>query len=659
MAHNKSYKYQAFISYAHADEALAARLHRALETYPIPKYLTLKDGTTGPKKLSPIFRDTAELTAHHSLSEKIREAVQSSRVLIILCSPSAKISHWVNEEIRLFRTIHGEGSILCVLAEGTPETSFPPALTEDGREPLAANLGSNKESFNLGVTQLAASMLGVGLDQLIQRDAKRRRNRFRLLTTASLSFAAIMGGMALTAINARNAAEVSRTAAETMTEFMLTDLKQDLEPLGKLNVLDDVGKRVTDYYSAIPLSDMDDDRLARQARARHLLGQVAIDQGHMEKAQMEIEAAYAATQEVLQRNPENTDAIFAHAQSAYWVGTIFHKIGNLEKMEGPIFEYNNLAQRLYASDPKNFDWVMEAAWGQNNLGIWARTHATKSKTQDSIDYYSQAIIYFREALVINPKSKSAQYELSNTLVGRATAELAYGTAKQSRAFKLEQLEHINQLTQKYPDDKSLYLQKLISELDYHLDFFLRLTKTQDIEVRDLLKQLYELVLYDPENLTYKVLYLNYTLEYISKIHTPIPFDLSSDISNIVSQLPNEQSAKEYFSALLEFIQFNQDDIIKSNRFHEVITDKKFENSSLPPKWTGLYLLFFRYQDSDIAREFLHSVNSQIKSPYPTTLDKKIKAHAELNECSEVSPLIKDLKLRGFDTNLYKNTLLKC
>ena len=100
------YRYQAFISYAHKDEAVAARLHRALETYKIPKNIELTQ-----KALSPIFRDTAELTAHHSLSEKIREAVQSSRFLIVLCSPAAKASHWVNEEIRLFRSLHGEGSI--------------------------------------------------------------------------------------------------------------------------------------------------------------------------------------------------------------------------------------------------------------------------------------------------------------------------------------------------------------------------------------------------------------------------------------------------------------------------------------------------------------------------------------------------------------------
>jgi len=217
------YKYAGFISYAHADEAMAARLHHALETFKIPGDISL----SRDRKLHPIFRDTTELTAHHSLSEKIQDAVNSSRFLIVLCSSAAKSSHWVNEEIRLFRKLHGENSILCALLEGSPKTSFPPALIEGGREPLAANLSGGRAGFRLGTTQLAASMLNVGLDALIQRETKRRRIRNRLLTAGSMVFAALMGGMAWTAENAREAAEISRTEAENMVELFPTWMMTD------------------------------------------------------------------------------------------------------------------------------------------------------------------------------------------------------------------------------------------------------------------------------------------------------------------------------------------------------------------------------------------------------------------------------------------------
>ena len=77
-----SAKYAAFISYAHADEPMARRIHNALETYRLPNAFD----QDAKEKLKPIFRDVTELTAHHSLSEKIQDAVRTSRFLIILCS---------------------------------------------------------------------------------------------------------------------------------------------------------------------------------------------------------------------------------------------------------------------------------------------------------------------------------------------------------------------------------------------------------------------------------------------------------------------------------------------------------------------------------------------------------------------------------------------
>jgi hypothetical protein len=123
----------------------------------------------------------------------------------------------VNEEVRLFRRRHGEASILCGLIEGTPETSFPPALLEGGREPLAANL--SKDNFTLGTTQFAASMLGVGLDDLIQREFKRIRRRVMAVTAGAISAVLVMGSLTWLAMDARSLAEKRTNDAEGQIEY--------------------------------------------------------------------------------------------------------------------------------------------------------------------------------------------------------------------------------------------------------------------------------------------------------------------------------------------------------------------------------------------------------------------------------------------------------
>ena len=424
-----THTYAGFLSYAHADEAVAARLHRALETYKIPK------GHSGT--LSPIFRDANELTAHHSLSEKIQDAVEGSRVLIVLCSPAAKASHWVNEEIRLFRKMHGEAGVLCVLAEGTPETAFPPALLEGGREPLAANLGTTKSSFQLGVTQIAAAMLGVGLDTLIQRDAGRKRRRLQAVTAGALLFSGLMGATTFSAVTARKAAETNRMQAEGLVEYMITDMKEKLEPVGKLDILDSIGQRAVEYYDAQDISKLPDDSLARQARARHILGQVALDSGDFVKATEETQAAARLTKEIYDRNPNNTDAIFAHSQSEYWVGEIYKKQLNFVAAAKHYENYAAFSDKLYQIDPTNFDWVMEKAWGANNVGY---AHLSLQKYKDAEAYYLEAVSMFEKAIDIESDNLSTKFELANVLAGLARVKIRMGLLSEALAFHERKLE---------------------------------------------------------------------------------------------------------------------------------------------------------------------------------------------------------------------------
>ena len=640
--------YAAFISYAHADEIMAARLHKALETYPVPRHLRAEGKAT-----KPVFRDVAELTAAHSLSEEIRDAVKASRVLIVLCSPAAKASHWVNEEIRFFRALHGDAAILSAIIEGNPDTAFPEALTEGGREPLAAALGSDRAGFKLGVTQLAAGMLETGLDDLVQRGAKRRQRILGAGLAASLALSGVMGFTALQAIEARNEAELERTESEALLEYMVKDLKVKLEPVGRLELLEGVGRKAIEYYDKKDIADLSDDNLRLLAAARQVIAQVALDAGRMEEAQKEIEASAALTREVLDRNPDDTDAIYAHAQSEYWVADYNRRQGNLAEMEKPLREYDRLAQILYKKDPTNFDWVMEAGWGKNNLGQWAWGHATKSKTQDAIAYYSQAITYFKEALMINPDSKSAQYELSNTLVGRASAELSFGTARQSRRFKLEELEYLTQLIDQYPNDKTLFFEKLKSELDYYHDFFLVLSEKQEKDSRSLLNQIYDLTLYDPENLTYKLSFLEYSFEYISKTGLPPNTELTSNISNLISLLPNNHSIKDYYEAMLKVVITEQDSLSVT-----ILTQDDLNKLPKEKHWKIAYLYFLRNKSLETGEVFLSTIKSTSNLPFPTYLAKQMKTHLELNNCFEVSSLSQVLSSRGFNAPSPRQTECK-
>ncbi len=110
-------RYWAFISYSHRDARAAAWLQRAIETYRPPARLTAPDGAPVPRRLTPIFRDREDLPAAGNLSDAIRAALNDSRFLIVVCSPSAAASHWVDEEIRYFKQQRGDASVLALIVD--------------------------------------------------------------------------------------------------------------------------------------------------------------------------------------------------------------------------------------------------------------------------------------------------------------------------------------------------------------------------------------------------------------------------------------------------------------------------------------------------------------------------------------------------------------
>jgi TIR domain-containing protein len=115
-------KYRAFLSYSHRDKAWAEWLQAALEAYRIDGDLVGRDTPLGrvPKTLRPIFRDREDFSAGHSLTEQTLAALEASEFLIVLCSPAAATSKYVNEEVRRFKEIGRSGRVIPVIIDGEP-----------------------------------------------------------------------------------------------------------------------------------------------------------------------------------------------------------------------------------------------------------------------------------------------------------------------------------------------------------------------------------------------------------------------------------------------------------------------------------------------------------------------------------------------------------
>lgn len=195
----KQFKYDAFISYRHAelDKFVAENLHKQLEAFSLPASIA-KERKGQKNKIERVFRDKEELPLTSNLEDPILQALHNSEWLIVICSPRLRESLWCRKEIETFVALHGRERVLAVLIEGEPTDSFPDELLykieevkqPDGSveqvkipvEPLAADVRGNSpkemlKTMKVEILRILAAMFQVPFDDLRQRHRERRMRR--------------------------------------------------------------------------------------------------------------------------------------------------------------------------------------------------------------------------------------------------------------------------------------------------------------------------------------------------------------------------------------------------------------------------------------------------------------------------------------------------
>jgi tetratricopeptide (TPR) repeat protein len=433
---SSSRPFRAFVSYNHEDKAFAAWLQRKLEAYRLPKRLADQVAPLpgqAPGRIGPVFRDRDYLPASTDLSAAVREAIAVSSALVVVASPYAAKSEWVAREIALFRELHPESPVLVALARGEPAESMPEAL-RTGPEPLAADFRKQGDGKRLAFLKIVAGLADLPLDALVQRDAQRRLRSVTAVTAGAAVLVVIMALLLVMALRAREEAERRRVGAEEVIEAMLTDVRKEVRRTGNLKLRAAINSLALGYYAKQgALNDLPDESVKRRARVLHALGEDDIEQGRYEAALAKFEEAHRATARVLARKPRDADAIFAHGQSEFWMGSVAFNTNDQARTFRHWQAYYDSAVALARLQPGTPRSLLELGYAHGDL--------CEVKMRDNrdvaagLEHCRQSLRFERAALAAKPGDEEILRALANRHGWLAEALLTRKDFAQARVHR--------------------------------------------------------------------------------------------------------------------------------------------------------------------------------------------------------------------------------
>ncbi|MGD0394068.1 MAG: TIR domain-containing protein [Acidimicrobiales bacterium] len=245
-------EYDGFISYSHAaDGLLAPALQGGLQR--LAKHWN-------SRRALRVFRDETGLSTNPHLWSAIEDALDESRWFVLLASPEAAGSEWVNKEISHWLATKSIDHILPVVTDGSWEwdpvladfTAGSSAVPEALRGALheeprhldlrwardETDLDLRNSRFRSAVADLAAPMHGVAKDELEGEDVRqhlRTRRLARAGVSALVLLVLLVAGLGALALVSRNQAVVTGNTARA--QALASESQNELSTDPEVSVL--------------------------------------------------------------------------------------------------------------------------------------------------------------------------------------------------------------------------------------------------------------------------------------------------------------------------------------------------------------------------------------------------------------------------------------
>jgi len=254
------------------------------------------------------------------------------------------------------------------------------------------------------------------------------------------------------ALNARAESQRQRAQAEGMVEFMLTDLRDRLKGVGRLDVLTAVNRKALGYYQTQDLDELAADSLERRARILLAMGADDLDRHSYDRAIAQFREAARTTAALLAEDPRDEARLFAHAQSEFWIGRVDYDRARYRAAKPAFERYKRIIDRLLQISPGKPEWLQESAYAEGNLCSIALAKPVDIET--ALRSCAAALSTMEQAARASGGNTLVQ-DIANRQAWLADAYRASGNWESAWQLRMQQERRLKDLMARDPQNQDL------------------------------------------------------------------------------------------------------------------------------------------------------------------------------------------------------------
>jgi tetratricopeptide (TPR) repeat protein len=427
--------YDAFVSYSHAeDKPIAAALQSVIQKLGKPWY---------HRRALRLFRDDTSLAATPHLWPTIVQALGQSRFFILLASPEAAASKWVDREVSHWLEHGGIDTLLIGVTAGDlqwDETSrdfasddanpLPRVLAgKFPAEPKWVDLRAYREGANPRDSRFieaganfAAAIRGMPKEDLLSQEVRQQRRALTLAWSAAglllvLAIAAIGAGILAyraqqDAVAQRTRAEQTLAAATQTANGLVFDLAvQFRDALGvPASLIKDILDRARALQDQLTASGQTTPKLQQsQAVALDETAGTLLTIGDTAAAFAAADRSRQILEALLVSKPDDADLLDDLSSSYKRVGDVLVKQGKLDDALKAYRDNLAIRERLAATDPSNTEWQRLLSVPYNQIG---QVLVKQGKLDEALKTYREGLAVIERVAAANPSNTQWQRDLS-------------------------------------------------------------------------------------------------------------------------------------------------------------------------------------------------------------------------------------------------------